>query len=1109
MAPMSLRVLAPPTSDTSETPTLVLQCDSRKYMFNAGEGTTRISAQYRASNSRVEHIFLTRVASETMGGIPGLLMTLADGGRTSVDVYAPPNLLYALATTRLYARRESMRVKPHEIPVTEPHVCFADEHIELQAIPLLPAQHRELYAAQSSDRPSFDPVLQPWNQPHWRPSSLRGADALQWFRCIVQDAWKAEEASTILPDTVSSGNAHGNIPARLATSPARCAYALPPPLVPCIQEGADAGRQAAVMAYICSGHTQRGKFDPARASELGIPPGPEFARLSRGEQVRIIRPVAWSTMDAAQRQEWLRSCRGNSSGKGNNNRSCSGKEASQQDFSRMDVEYVDIRSQDVVGSARAGPVFFYMHVPTLQHLDTLIDDPKIRAAFAPYTWESNKSLMEEQRRTPHMILHAVPLQVWQDERYQAWRRDFGPACHHFVVNRDMCADTLTYTSNAISLLRLSRMDPDVFSVPGYRLEPRVRDPSTLPTRINTHIPLQPRGTPTQLPIIAPVFDKPLHEMQQHATLDDDDDDSKNSASPGSKATWDAYCTMAAQVRQSASVPPRTREAGLADQVELTTLGTGSSAPSKYRNVLSTLVCIPGDGYLVLDAGESTYFQLARRFGPGELGWDGRTGINKVLRELKMIFVSHIHGDHHMGVIRLLLERRRLSPSEPLVLVTNNFTRFYLYEYDLIEQLGLRDGSVLALENEALDWEHGIDPDRLSPRATATVTAARRRSNMKEDGAAAQTERHLATLKRLTNLTGVRTAPVSHRAGHCYGLILTHKCGWKFVFSGDTMPCNSLVQAGKGATLLVHEATMQDDEAELAAAKGHSTIGQACRVARDMKAEHLLLTHFSQRYPKLARLDVGGSTRGTYGENKGVDDREHQDQERDGRTVSQDVPPIGIAFDMMRMTPAQLRRMVAGHRAMSLLLETEPEAVDEPTGPAVSSSSASSLSASLAGAQAEPAAFSPPKTKRARNLYISQTRFNFHYLVLAFTSRNKALRPPSELSVSEGTRRALQSAFGSVGGAVTVDVMYAGLPLDPSVAPDGAVGEAVLRVASEHVDTLASALSSIQGQALATMTGQQEEMRVSVRGTSHNVGALRSNTSRAWIQQQLQMDENKP
>ena len=49
----------------------------------------------------------------------------------------------------------------------------------------------------------------------------------------------------------------------------------------------------------------------------------------------------------------------------------------------------------------------------------------------------------------------------------------------------------------------------------------------------------------------------------------------------------------------------------------------------------------------------------------------------------------------------------------------------------------------------------------------------------------------------------------------------------------------------------------------------------------MHAEHLLLTHFSQRYPKLARI---GAVAGV---------------------------PMGIAFDMMHMTPAQLRRLVAG------------------------------------------------------------------------------------------------------------------------------------------------------------------------------------------------------
>lgn len=34
---------------------------------------------------------------------------------------------------------------------------------------------------------------------------------------------------------------------------------------------------------------------------------------------------------------------------------------------------------------------------------------------------------------------------------------------------------------------------------------------------------------------------------------------------------------------------------------------------------------------------------------------------------------------------------------------------------------------------------------------------------------------------------------------------------KIVFSGDTMPCEQLVNYGMDATLLVHEATFADDE----------------------------------------------------------------------------------------------------------------------------------------------------------------------------------------------------------------------------------------------------------------------------------------------------------
>jgi ribonuclease Z len=51
------------------------------------------------------------------------------------------------------------------------------------------------------------------------------------------------------------------------------------------------------------------------------------------------------------------------------------------------------------------------------------------------------------------------------------------------------------------------------------------------------------------------------------------------------------------------------------------------------------------------------------------------------------------------------------------------------------------------------------------------------------------------------------------------------------FSGDTMPSESLAQAGEGASLLIHEATFSNGQEDLAHAKAHSTISQAIDVAK--------------------------------------------------------------------------------------------------------------------------------------------------------------------------------------------------------------------------------------------------------------------------------------
>ena len=72
-------------------------------------------------------------------------------------------------------------------------------------------------------------------------------------------------------------------------------------------------------------------------------------------------------------------------------------------------------------------------------------------------------------------------------------------------------------------------------------------------------------------------------------------------------------------------------------------------------------------------------------------------------------------------------------------------------------------------------------------------------------------------------------------------------GVTVVYSGDTMPCDALMQAAEDADLLICEATYaQEEQAELAAAYGHMTFAQAGALAAQAGARRLWLTHYSAR-----------------------------------------------------------------------------------------------------------------------------------------------------------------------------------------------------------------------------------------------------------------------
>ena len=132
------------------------------------------------------------------------------------------------------------------------------------------------------------------------------------------------------------------------------------------------------------------------------------------------------------------------------------------------------------------------------------------------------------------------------------------------------------------------------------------------------------------------------------------------------------------------------------------------------------------------------------------------------------------------------------------------------------------------------------------------------------------------------LKQVESIPVKH-CRNAFGYQVETLEGFRLVYSGDTMPCDSLVLAGRNCDLLIHEATFGDDLKEEAVSKKHSTISDAIDVGRRMMAKATILTHFSQRYETIPHLT--------------------------GEMVSYfKKHNVGIAFDNMLVGPGQFKAL---------------------------------------------------------------------------------------------------------------------------------------------------------------------------------------------------------
>jgi ribonuclease Z len=383
-----------------------------------------------------------------------------------------------------------------------------------------------------------------------------------------------------------------------------------------------------------------------------------------------------------------------------------------------------------------------------------------------------------------------------------------PEAKHIIAAEDVSTDRIAIGGAAKFAIKMNELDPVFYPKLHSAHKPAVEVPeNTIPAETGLVFHIKPK------------WELQIREKKNEFKRDDE----FNLHNVLRNVEPEFHAIVAETHQNLKNDPPQFEEFPGCD-VEVNTLGTGSALPGRYRNVSATLITIPGNCSIFLDCGEGTVGQMKRAFGIAEY--------EKRLLDVKVLYISHLHADHHLGSINMLKKQTQLlkasgQANRATYIVAPKRFWTWLQDYSSVEDFGL--SRLVFLQNEYL---------RSSEVGSFST------------GKMMEFKKPPQYMKMCEEL-GIKewvTAP-AHHCQSSFTMAATFKDGFKLAYSGDTRPTDSFTIIGKGATLLVHEATFDDELIGEAVAKKHSTIGEAIQAGKDMNARKTALVHFSQRYPK--------------------------------------------------------------------------------------------------------------------------------------------------------------------------------------------------------------------------------------------------------------------
>jgi len=278
--------------------------------------------------------------------------------------------------------------------------------------------------------------------------------------------------------------------------------------------------------------------------------------------------------------------------------------------------------------------------------------------------------------------------------------------------------------------------------------------------------------------------------------------------------------------------------------EVTILGSSSATPIYNRNPTSQALNINERIYLI-DCAEGTQQQM--------LKFDVKAS------RIDFIFISHLHGDHYLGLVGLLSSLHLNGRIKPLKIFGPKHLKEIIdlqlgySETELKYKIEFRETNHLIpeviLENqditvETIPLEHGI-----ACTGFLFKEKKRLRKLIKE-----KLEQYNIPVEYYTALK--KGADYTSPKGEVYkneSLTFDSAVPKTYAYCSDTCYNEKYFEQISNSTVLYHEATFLNNMLERAIETQHTTALQAAEVAVKTNAKKLLIGHFSARYKTLNEL----------------------------------------------------------------------------------------------------------------------------------------------------------------------------------------------------------------------------------------------------------------